>query len=195
MKFKRNHHRGSPTESSIHAGFRGFAGPTEYAGTAAYAKAIRDNRQAWVNHSLKYSFYPEHVPEAERQKDAERELDQFLAELEAKSNEFMVGQVVHALSASATPEVDAQRGLVEVARRAGDDAEAARREGTLHALLVNPVNWEVNRLVVTERSNRSEQPGIAMGLVAQSSSVAEASHAVLAYPRYPKDLGGLDSMS
>jgi len=30
MEFKRNHHWGSPRKASIHAGSKGFAGPTEY---------------------------------------------------------------------------------------------------------------------------------------------------------------------
>jgi hypothetical protein len=163
----------------------------EYAGVDAYARAVRENRKAWVNQALIYGHYPADWPDHLRQRDAERELDEFLAELDSKKNEFMVCQLTHGLTDDLVPQVDALRGLMEVARRAGNAAELARCEEKMDSLLANPVNWTTGRLIVTERSNRTEQPGVALGVVAQSSSVAEASHAVMMFPKYPGDLARL----
>lgn len=163
----------------------------EYAGVDAYARAVRENRKAWVNQALIYGHYPADWPEHRRQLDAERELDEFLTELDAKKNEFMVCQLTHGLTDDLVPQVDALRGLMEVARRAGNAAELARCEEKMDSLLANPANWTTGRLIVTERSNRTEQPGLALGVVAQSSSVAEASHAVMMFPKYPGDLARL----
>ena len=164
----------------------------EYAGVDAYARAVRENRKAWVNQALIYGHYPADWPDHLRQRDAERELDEFLTELDAKKNEFMVCQLTHGLTDDLVPQVDALRGLMEVARRAGNAAELARCEEKMDSLLANPVNWTAGRLIVTERSNRTEQPGVSLGVVAQLSSVAEASHAVMMFPKYPWDLAELD---
>jgi hypothetical protein len=163
----------------------------EYAGVDAYVRAVRENRKAWVNQALIYGHYPDDWPDHLRQRDAERELDEFLAELDAKRNEFLVCQLTHGLTDDLVPQVEALRGLMEVASRAGNTAELARCERKMTALLANPVNWMPGRLIVTERSNRTEQPGVALGVVAQSSSVAEASHAVMMFPKYPGDLARL----
>ena len=164
----------------------------EFAGVDAYAQAVLENRKAWVNQALIYGHYPDDWPAHLRQQDAERELDEFLAELDAKKNEFMVCQLTHGLTDDLVPQVDALRGLMELARRSGDAVELARCEEKMDALLADPVNWTTGRLIVTERSNRMEQPGVALGVVAQSSSVAESSHAVMMFPKYPRDLAALD---
>lgn len=160
----------------------------EYAGVDAYVNAIQQNRRAWVNQALIYGHFPEDWPNHLRQLEAERELDEFIAELKAKKNEFMVCQLTHGLTDDLVPQVDALRGLMEIARRAGDAAGCARHEKRMDDLLADPKNWKPGRLIVTERSTRMEQPGVALGVVAQSSSVAEASHAVMMFPKYPADL-------
>lgn len=160
----------------------------EYAGVDAYVNAIQQNRRAWVNQALIYGHFPEDWPNHLRQLEAERELDEFIAELKAKKNEFMVCQLTHGLTDDLVPQVDALRGLMEVARRAGDAAGCAGYKKRMDDLLADPKNWKPGRLIVTERSNRMEQPGVALGVVALSSSVAEASHAVMMFPKYPADL-------
>jgi hypothetical protein len=157
----------------------------EHAGAAAFVKDVRSNWEHWVNRGVQYNEYAEDWPNHLRQQDAEQELERFLAQVEAEANEFMVCQVVHAICNDVAPRIDALRALIETAQRSGDLVELARQEKMLNAVLEDPTTWFIGRLVLTERSNRTEQPGLALGAVAQSSSVADASHAVLTYPNFP----------
>jgi hypothetical protein len=157
----------------------------EHAGADAFVKDVRDNWEFWVNRGVQYNEYPEDWPGHLRQQDAERELEGFLAQVKAEVNEFMVCQVVHAICNDVAPKIDALLALMETARRSGDTVELARREKMLDTVLEDPTTWFIGRLVLTERSNRTEQPGLSLGAVAQSSSVADASHAVLMYPGFP----------
>lgn len=158
----------------------------EYAGKARFLADVRAHWHDWVMRGVQYAAYPADWPEHAKFQEAERELKLYLAEVEATYNEFMVLQVVHAIHAEVAPEVDAARGLVDVAKRCGDAAEVARREAALDRLLADPNTWMIGRLVMAERSNRTEQTGLALGVVAQGSSVADASHAVLTFPAHPR---------
>ena len=59
----------------------------------------------------------------------------------------------------------------------------ATQEHRLDDLLAEPSTWMVRRLVVNERANRTEQQGLSLLAIAQVSSVADASHNALLYPR------------
>ena len=127
--------------------------------------------------------YPADWSDEMKHTAAERELVDFLAEVKAKQNEFMAFSQVTAMRPEVAPRVDALRGLIDTARRSGDTAELAKQEHRLDQLLAEPSTWMVRRLVVNERANRTEQQGLSLLAIAQVSSVADAQHNALLYPR------------
>lgn len=159
---------------------------TEYLRADDFEKEIRRDWKNWVTHGVAYTTsYPADWSDAMKHVAAERELVNFLAEVKAKQNEFMAFSLVTAMRPEVAPRVDALRGLIEAARQSGDAAEAelAKQEHRLDELLAEPSTWMVRRLVVNERANRTEQQGLSLLAVAQVSSVADASHNALLYPR------------
>lgn len=157
---------------------------TEHLRADDFEKAIRNDWKNWVAHGVAYTTsYPNDWSEEMKHVAAERELVNFLAEVKAKQNEFMAFSQVTAMRPEVAPRVDALRGNIDVARRSGDAAELATQEHRLDELLAEPSTWMVRRLVVNERANRTEQQGLSLLAVAQVSSVADASHNALLYPR------------
>jgi hypothetical protein len=157
---------------------------TEYLRADDFEKAIRDNWKTWVTHGVAFNTsYPADFSDVEKHVAAEKELVDFLAEVKKKENEFMTLSQVTAMRPEVAPRVDALRGLIELARQAGDEAELATQEHRLDELLAEPSTWTVRRLVVNERANRTEQQGLSLLAIAQVSSVADASHNALLYPR------------
>lgn len=157
---------------------------TEYLRAGDFEKEIRGDWKNWVTHGVAYTTsYPAGWSDEMKHTAAERELVSFLAEVKAKQNEFMAFSLVTAMRPEVAPRVDALRGIIESARQAGDAAELAKQEQRLDHLLAEPSTWMVRRLVVNERANRTEQQGLSLVAVAQVSSVADASHNALLYPR------------
>jgi hypothetical protein len=157
---------------------------TEYLRAADFEKAIRGDWKNWVTHGVAYTTsYPADWSDATKQLAAEAELERFLADVRAKQNEFMAFSLVTAMRPEVAPRVDALRGLIEVAQQSGDAVESAKQERRLDDLLAEPSTWMVRRLAVNERANRTEQQGLSLLAIAQVSSVADASHNALLYPR------------
>lgn len=157
---------------------------TEHLRADDFEKAIRSDWKNWVAHGVAYTTsYPADWSDEMKHTAAERELVDFLAQVKAKQNEFMAFSQVTAMRPEVAPRVDALRGLIETARRSGDAAELAKQEHRLDQLLAEPSTWMVRRLVVNERANRTEQRGLSLLAVAQVSSVADAQHNALLYPR------------
>jgi hypothetical protein len=157
---------------------------TEHLRADDFEKAIRGDWKNWVAHGVAYTkSYPADWSEEMKHQAAEKELVSFLAEVKAKRNEFMAFSQVTAMREEVAPRVDALRGFIELARQAGDEAELATQEHRLDELLAEPSTWMVRRLVVNERANRTEQQGLTLLAIAQVSSVADASHNALLYPK------------
>jgi hypothetical protein len=157
---------------------------TEFLRADDFEKEIRRDWKNWVAQGVTYpTAYPATWSDEMKHVAAERELAGFLAEVKAKRNEFMAFSLVTAMRPEVAPRVDALRGLVEAARQSGDAAELATQEHRLDELLAGPSTWMAWRLVVNERANRTEQQGLSLLAIAQVSSVADAAHNALLYPR------------
>jgi hypothetical protein len=153
-----------------------------------FVKTIRAELPGWINHGVNYTKYPEVDPaqpwtDELEQASSELDLKRLIDEVRAKDSEFMQYLLVRALQEATAPRIDALNARIALAERRGNAGQKTELEGMRDALLADPSSWQSRRLVVNERANVTRQPGNAAVVLGQVSSVADASHNWLLYPR------------
>lgn len=162
---------------------------SEFLDLPRFEQAAEGDRARWINHGNTYTKFPSDFKPAPedfrlRQQASEADFKQFFQDAAVLDNQFKQYLVVDCLQVPAAAAVDGYDASIALARKLGQQEEAAAMHAEREAFLADESTWQPRRLVINNVFNTANQPGVSLlGLEMRVSDNSEGAHNDVLFPR------------